>query len=72
MPVVFGYLLYTIAKENGEGSGESSFAAVEEKIMQQTGIWGILVLQDQIRKFSLLFFKSLALDDKSTMITAVD
>ena len=43
MPVVFGYLLYTIAKENGEGSGESSFAAVEEKIMQQTGIWGILV-----------------------------
>ena len=34
----FGYLLYTIAKENGEGSGESSFAAVEEKIMQQTGI----------------------------------
>ena len=38
MPVVFGYLLYTIAKENGEGSGESSFAAVVEKIMQQTGI----------------------------------
>ena len=43
MPVVFGYLLYTIAKENGEGSGESSFTAVVEKIMQQTGIWGILV-----------------------------
>ena len=39
----FGYLLYTTAKENGEGSGESSFAAVVEKIMQQTDVWGILV-----------------------------
>ena len=34
----FGYLLYTTAKENGEGSGESSFAAVVEKIMQQTDV----------------------------------
>ena len=39
----FSYLLYTIAKENGEGIGESSFAAVVEKIMQQTCIRGIVV-----------------------------
>ncbi|RMX36023.1 hypothetical protein pdam_00021571 [Pocillopora damicornis] len=37
------YLLYTIAKENGEGIGESSFAAVVEKIMQQKCIRGIVV-----------------------------
>ena len=39
----FTYLLYTIAKENGEGSGEFTFAAVVEKIMPQTGIRGIVV-----------------------------
>ena len=39
----FSYLLYTIAKENGEGIGESSFAAVVEKIMQQKCIRGIVV-----------------------------
>ena len=39
----FSYLLYTIAKENGKGSGESIFSAVVEKIMQQTGIRGIVV-----------------------------
>ena len=38
----FTYLLYTIAKENGEGSGEFTFAAVVEKIMPQTGIRGIV------------------------------
>ena len=39
----FSYLLYTIAKESGEGSGESTFTAVVKKIMQQTGIRGIIV-----------------------------
>ena len=39
----FSYLLYTNAKENGEGIGESSFAAVVEKIMQKTCIRGIVV-----------------------------
>ena len=39
----FSYLLYTNAKENGEGIGESSFAAVVEKIMQQKCIRGIVV-----------------------------
>ena len=38
----FTYLLHTIAKENGEGSGEFTFAAVVEKIMPQTGIRGIV------------------------------
>ena len=39
----FSYLLYTIAKENGKRSGESIFSAVVEKIMQQTGIRGVVV-----------------------------
>ena len=39
----FSYLLYTIAKENGKGSGKSIFSAVVEKIMQQTGIRGVVV-----------------------------
>ena len=39
----FTHLLYTIAKENGEGSGEFTFAAVVEKIMPQTGMKGIVV-----------------------------
>ena len=39
----FNYLLYTVAKENGGGSGDSTFAAVVEKIVQQTGIRGIIV-----------------------------
>ena len=39
----FRYLPYTIAKENGEGRGESTFAAVVGKITQQTGIRGIVV-----------------------------
>ena len=39
----FSYLLYTIAKENGKESGESIFSAVVEKIMQQTGIRGVVV-----------------------------
>ena len=37
------YLLYTTAEENAVGSGEFTFAAVAEKIMQQTGIRGIVV-----------------------------
>ena len=36
----FTYLLYTIAKDNGEGSGEFTFTAVVEKIMPQTGTKG--------------------------------
>lgn len=39
----FSYLLYTIAKENEEGSGESAFAAIVEKIFQETGIRGVVV-----------------------------
>ena len=39
----FSYLLHSIAKENGEGSGESTFAAVVEKIVQQTGIRDIFI-----------------------------
>ena len=40
----FNFLLYTTAKDNGEGSGaESTFAAVAVKIMQQTDIRGIVV-----------------------------
>ena len=39
----FSHLFHTIAKEDGEGSGESTFAAFVEKIMQQTCIRGIVV-----------------------------
>ena len=39
----FSHLFHTIAKEDGEGSGESTFAAFVEKIMQQTCIRGIFV-----------------------------
>ena len=39
----FNYLLYTTAEENAVGSGKFTFAAVAEKIMQQTGIRGIVV-----------------------------
>lgn len=37
------YPLYTIAKGNGEGSGESTCAVVVEKTMWQTGVRGIFV-----------------------------
>ena len=39
----FSHLFHTIAKEDGEGSGESTFAAFVEKIMQQTCIRGVFV-----------------------------
>ena len=39
----FSHLFHTIAKEDGEGSGQSTFAAFVEKIMQQTCIRGIVV-----------------------------
>lgn len=39
----FSHFLYAIAKENEEGSGESAFAAIVEKIFQETGIRGVVV-----------------------------